>query len=36
MLRLKAIQDQVDGPAVAAQEIVRFLGASSPHIEQAQ
>jgi UDP:flavonoid glycosyltransferase YjiC (YdhE family) len=36
MLRLKAIQDQVDGPAVAAREIVRFLGASNPNMEQAQ
>ena len=26
MLRLKAIQDEVDGPANAAGEIVRFLG----------
>ena len=31
MLRLKALQDEVDGPATAAGEIVRFLGASDPH-----
>ncbi len=29
MLRLKAIQDRVDGPAIAAGEIVEFLGASN-------
>lgn len=26
MLRLKSLQDQVDGPAIAAREIVQFLG----------
>jgi UDP:flavonoid glycosyltransferase YjiC (YdhE family) len=30
MLRLKALQDKVDGAAVAAQEIVKFLGVSNP------
>jgi hypothetical protein len=29
MLRLKALQDQVDGPANAAREIVQFLGATT-------
>jgi UDP:flavonoid glycosyltransferase YjiC (YdhE family) len=29
MLRLKALQDRVDGPAIAAREIVKFLGASN-------
>ncbi|MBN2004167.1 MAG: hypothetical protein JXA21_12495 [Anaerolineae bacterium] len=29
MLRLKALQDKVDGPANAAGEIVKFLGASA-------
>jgi UDP:flavonoid glycosyltransferase YjiC (YdhE family) len=33
MLRLKAFQDKVDGAAVAAREIVNFLGASSPNME---
>jgi hypothetical protein len=33
MLRLKAIQDRVDGPATAAREIVNFLGASIPNME---
>lgn len=30
MQRLKALQDHVDGPANAAREIVKFLGAASP------
>jgi hypothetical protein len=34
MLRLKDLQDKVDGPANAAREIVNFLGASNPKIEQ--
>ena len=29
MRRLKSLQDKVDGPAVAASEIVKFLGASN-------
>lgn len=33
MLRLKALQDTVDGPAIAAREIVNFLGAFSPNME---
>ncbi|MFO7586026.1 MAG: glycosyltransferase [Anaerolineales bacterium] len=33
MLRLKSLQDRVDGPAIAAQEIVNFLGASSSNME---
>ena len=33
MLRLKAIQSRVDGPAIAAREIVGFLGASIPNME---
>jgi UDP:flavonoid glycosyltransferase YjiC (YdhE family) len=33
MLRLKALQDQVDGPTIAAKEIVNFLGASSSNME---
>jgi len=36
MLRLKALQDKVDGPAIAAQEIVNFLGASNPGMEAAR
>ena len=36
MLRLKALQDEVDGPANAAREIVSFLGASKPTTEQAK
>jgi hypothetical protein len=36
MLRLKALQDKVDGPAIAAREIVRFLGASNPNMEAAR
>jgi UDP:flavonoid glycosyltransferase YjiC (YdhE family) len=27
IMRLKALQDKVDGPAIAAREIVNFLGA---------
>lgn len=34
MLRLKALQDKVDGPANAAREIVSFLGASKSRMEQ--
>ena len=30
MLRLKRLQDPIDGAAIAAREIVRFLGATSP------
>jgi UDP:flavonoid glycosyltransferase YjiC (YdhE family) len=30
MLRLKSLQDEVDGPAIAAGEIVKFLRASTP------
>jgi UDP:flavonoid glycosyltransferase YjiC (YdhE family) len=33
MLRLKDLQDRVDGAAIAAREIVNFLGASSPNME---
>lgn len=33
MLRLKALQDKVDGAAIAAREIMNILGASSPNIE---
>ncbi len=33
MLRLKALQYQVDGPTIAAREIVNYLGASSPNME---
>jgi len=33
MLRLKSLQDKVDGPAVAASEIVKFLGASNKNKE---
>jgi UDP:flavonoid glycosyltransferase YjiC (YdhE family) len=29
MVRLKALQDQVDGPANAARKIVHFLGATT-------
>lgn len=29
MLRLKALQDRVNGPAVTAKVIVRYLGARS-------
>jgi UDP:flavonoid glycosyltransferase YjiC (YdhE family) len=36
MLRLKALQDKVDGPANAAREIVNFIGASKPRMEQAR
>jgi len=36
MLRLKALQDRVDGPTVAAQEIVSFLGASNSVIGAAR
>jgi UDP:flavonoid glycosyltransferase YjiC (YdhE family) len=36
MLRLKALQDKVDGPAIAAREIVDFLGASNLKIETAK
>ena len=35
MLRLKSLQDKVDGPAIAAREIVNFLGASNPNVEAA-
>lgn len=34
MLHLKALQDKVDGPANAAREIVNFLRASQPRMEQ--
>jgi UDP:flavonoid glycosyltransferase YjiC (YdhE family) len=33
MLRLKSLQDRVDGPAIAAREIVNFLGASSSNMK---
>jgi len=33
MRRLKSLQDKVDGPAVAASEIVKFLGASNKNKE---
>jgi UDP:flavonoid glycosyltransferase YjiC (YdhE family) len=33
MLRLKALQDKVDGPANAAREIVNFLGATNSNVE---
>jgi UDP:flavonoid glycosyltransferase YjiC (YdhE family) len=33
MMRLKSLQDKLDGPAIAAREIVNFLGASSPKME---
>jgi len=33
MLRLKTLQDKLDGPAIAAQEIMNYLGASSPNME---
>jgi UDP:flavonoid glycosyltransferase YjiC (YdhE family) len=36
MLRLKALQDKVDGPAIAATEIVKFLGGSTPKGETAK
>ena len=36
MLRLKSLQDKVDGPAVAAREIVKFLGASNGSKEVAK
>ena len=36
MLRLKAFQDKVDGAAVAAREIVKFLGASKSRMGQAK
>lgn len=36
MLRLKDLQDRVDGPAIAAQEIVSFLGASNPDMGAAK
>jgi UDP:flavonoid glycosyltransferase YjiC (YdhE family) len=35
MLHLKSIQDKVNGPAIAAREIVNFLGASSPSMVNA-
>ncbi|WKZ35140.1 MAG: glycosyltransferase [Anaerolineales bacterium] len=34
MLRLKALQDKVDGSAIAAREIVNFFGASRSRMEQ--
>lgn len=36
MQRLKDLQDRVDGPAIAAQEIVSFLGASNPNMGAAR
>ena len=36
MLRLKALQDKVEGSTEAAREIVSFLGASKPSMEQAR
>lgn len=33
MLRLKALQDNVDGASISAREIVRFLGASNLNME---